>query len=176
MRGAKRKAPKKLTAKPVAEVGVEYPCPICDGLFASLDRHHIVPQSTAASSLSEEQGEGPTVDLCASCHRAVHSQALSQFKGTDRVYLTDRQLRRAKRLVDIIVVCLQRDSVQQSPSQRKKVTISLTKAQIDTIDAYKIDTQQSREAAILELLALGLQAVKAPLTPPKKPVRKRIGP
>jgi hypothetical protein len=159
---AKRPA-RRLTAKAAPAVQVSYVCPICDGTFAALHRHHIVPQAAQRMSLKAEHGEGPTLDLCAACHNGLHSQAVAILAGSSKQCFTPKQYAKAKRYVGIIVAATQRDREAQisNPSaqaqQVKKITLSLTQEQIQALDVYKLDNgHSSRDAALRFILAQAL--------------------
>ena len=49
-------------------------CYICEQSLAATQEHHVVPRSRAGA-------DGPTVDLCASCHQTVHAAAASMRRG-----------------------------------------------------------------------------------------------
>jgi hypothetical protein len=159
---AKRPA-RRLAAKAAPPGQVSYVCPICDGTFAALHRHHIVPQAAQRMSLKAEHGEGPTLDLCAACHNGLHSQALAILAGSSKQCFTPKQYAKAKRYVGIIVAATQRDkdalhSKSSAQAQQvKKIMLTLTQEQIQALDVYKLDNSySSRDAAVRAILAQAL--------------------
>jgi len=164
-KGRARRPASRLAAKPASSVQVGYVCPICDGTFAALHRHHIVPQAAQRMSLKAEHGEGPTLDLCATCHNNLHGQAVAILAGSSKQYFTPTQYAKAKRYVGIIVAATQRDkdalrrNSSDQAQQVKKIMLSLTQEQIQALDLYKLDNgYSSRDAALRAIVisALGL--------------------
>ena len=80
-------------------------CWVC-GVDESIHEHHIIPRSAGGIN-------GPTVDLCAVCHNAIHKNVDPDYEGLDTLELSRREidiLNKREWLRDIIITSVARVS------------------------------------------------------------------
>lgn len=71
-------------------------CPICHN-FGALHCHHLIPRARGGLN-------GPTKDICGSCHTSIHSAALSIESGrAPPQYFTEEGALRAQPFIEMIV-------------------------------------------------------------------------
>ena len=93
-------------------------CAICKNKTGSIDIHHIIPQSVGGTNM-------PTVPLCPTCHRSLHSLIVQSMakKPSQAKYFTDEQMLKARPLAELAIVHIRR--ARDDPDQNQTVTLSL---------------------------------------------------
>lgn len=71
-------------------------CPICLQQCAIMNSHHIIPKHLGGSP------EGPLLDLCENCHKALHYTAETEYRGEQASFLLPAQRARAHQYVEAI--------------------------------------------------------------------------
>lgn len=112
-------------------------CWVC-GKTGPLQEHHIWMQAAGGT-------EGPTVDLCPTCHAAIHMQAQNLVaKNAERKqYLPDDQLRRAAPLIRAVYRALRALKEDRPTGVPVKTMISLDPAVHSALHRLKMDSGYS---------------------------------
>lgn len=109
-------------------------CPICKKQ-AALEKHHITPLSYGGAS------NGPSIHICATCHRAIHAQAENFGNAKRRYYFTASDFERAKPF--IVAILKAKAELKRSgaiaPDARNCVTLHLKKETLVRAHRAKVD-------------------------------------
>ena len=122
----------KMPKKVKAEIGGQ--CQICLQHTMILDVHHIWPQFAGGT-------DGPTANLCTSCHSGIHRQSMSFIskKKEKTRYFPPDQMERAAPLIRWLVVAIQQASEGRRGDNKSKVVIEVDASFLSLLHMCKVD-------------------------------------
>lgn len=113
-------------------------CPVCLKTYSYLECHHIIPRATAKANLTEDQGEGPLVNLCSTCHKSIHMQAKNYMGKNDRAFFEDvDEMERAAPFIRAIVLATRYSQENPEDMQPRELTLELYHKDIELLHLYK---------------------------------------
>jgi hypothetical protein len=109
-------------------------CHICRKLTLMIDEHHVWPQAAGGEN-------GPTVDLCSSCHSGIHRAALNLLskKATRKEFFTPDEMTRAAPLIRWLVIAIQQASEKRGPESKSKLVIEIDTQLLKLLHLCKLD-------------------------------------
>lgn len=109
-------------------------CPICLQHCTILNSHHIIPKHLGGNP------EGPLLDLCENCHKAIHYTAEAEYIGKQAIYLLPDQRSRADLYIEAIKKAKQiYEAAGGGENLLKKVTIMLPQKDLTKLHKLKAD-------------------------------------
>jgi hypothetical protein len=107
-------------------------CVVCRNNQA-MENHHLWPTHLGGAI------EGPTVWLCATCHRDIHKCASRLYRGKPLGIIDDNWLRRAMPLISRIVKALREFEGATLDNINSKIVIEIPKNDLRLIHLRKMD-------------------------------------
>jgi hypothetical protein len=102
-------------------------CGICPNITDSVNNHHVIPQAAGGT-------DGPTIDICANCHDAVHaeiSRLLRIYRKEGRVGTINwsPRTRDEYRIAEHVILTGVKGILdfENSPNKQYKITITVSR-------------------------------------------------
>lgn len=113
-------------------------CPICARYHEILAEHHCIPREMILNGIKGI--DGPTVDLCAACHTALHAQAVNNLakKAEPRTYFSEEQLKRAAPYLKVLEASISLNE-ERSACSNNRVVVEFSGSEFERLHLKKRD-------------------------------------